>query len=143
MPYELNSKNVVQDTIDGEVLAIRSDTGAYYSMSGPAASAWLGLISGHSIDDLAAAIAAHHGIDDRAIGDDLDRFAVLLAQETLLVESHGGPASGELSLPSDTRGTPWTEPVFEKYTDMEDLLLFDPIHEVQPAGWPNTADDNA
>jgi hypothetical protein len=25
-----------------------------------------------------------------------------------------------------------------KYTDMQDLLLLDPIHEVDAAGWPST-----
>lgn len=27
-------------------------------------------------------------------------------------------------------------PVLHKYTDMEDLLLLDPIHEVDDEGWP-------
>jgi hypothetical protein len=30
------------------------------------------------------------------------------------------------------------KPILEKFTDMEDLLLLDPIHEVDvDAGWPN------
>jgi hypothetical protein len=30
------------------------------------------------------------------------------------------------------------QPVLEKFTDMEDLLLLDPIHEVNlQSGWPN------
>jgi len=36
---------------------------------------------------------------------------------------------------------PWQLPVVQVYTDMQDLLLFDPIHEVGPEGWPNVADD--
>ena len=36
MAYAVNTENVVHDTIDGEVLAIRSDTGTYYSMQGSA-----------------------------------------------------------------------------------------------------------
>jgi hypothetical protein len=27
--------------------------------------------------------------------------------------------------------------VLEKFTDMHDLLLMDPIHEVSDAGWPH------
>jgi hypothetical protein len=27
-------------------------------------------------------------------------------------------------------------PVLEKYTDMQELLLLDPIHDVEEAGWP-------
>jgi hypothetical protein len=31
------------------------------------------------------------------------------------------------------------QPVLEKFTDMADLLLLDPIHEVGEAGWPQRA----
>jgi hypothetical protein len=28
-------------------------------------------------------------------------------------------------------------PVLQKYTDMQDLLLLDPIHDTDETGWPN------
>ena len=31
---------------------------------------------------------------------------------------------------------PYTAPAVQKYDDLEDLLLLDPIHEVDEAGWP-------
>ena len=31
----------------------------------------------------------------------------------------------------------FTNPVLEKFTDMAELLLLDPIHEVDDSGWPN------
>jgi hypothetical protein len=34
-------------------------------------------------------------------------------------------------------------PALEKYTDMEELLLLDPIHEVDETGWPNIAPDQS
>jgi len=30
-------------------------------------------------------------------------------------------------------------PVLERYTDMQDYFLLDPIHEVSPEGWPKPA----
>jgi hypothetical protein len=35
----------------------------------------------------------------------------------------------------------WSAPTLEVFTDMQDLLLFDPIHEVGPEGWPYAADE--
>ena len=32
-------------------------------------------------------------------------------------------------------------PVLEKYTDMAELLLLDPIHDVDATGWPHPAPD--
>jgi hypothetical protein len=34
---------------------------------------------------------------------------------------------------------PYQEPKLGKYTDMQELLLLDPVHEVDEAGWPNKA----
>jgi hypothetical protein len=31
---------------------------------------------------------------------------------------------------------PFTDPVIEIYTDLQDLLLLDPIHDVDDRGWP-------
>jgi hypothetical protein len=27
---------------------------------------------------------------------------------------------------------------YERFTDMEELILLDPVHDVSEAGWPNT-----
>jgi hypothetical protein len=133
--YLLNSINVVCDTIDGEVLAIRSDNGAYYSMRGPSATAWVAIVSGASLDVAALLVAAHHGVDAGAVRTDLGEFAELLAAELLVVAAPD--VHGTIELPDETLGVPWESPSFEKYTDMEDLLLFDPIHEVDVTGWPS------
>jgi hypothetical protein len=137
--YQLNSGNVVQDTIDGEVLAIRSDTGTYYSMSGPGATCWTALLSGASLDRTATAVATHHGASLDTVEDDLQRFAESLVEEHLLLTA-SDPAGSVGELPAELRNTAWSTPQLDKYTDMQDLLLFDPIHEVQPSGWPARAD---
>ena len=133
----LNSENVVFDVIDGEVLAIRSDSGSYYSMRGAAATAWCALLSGHPFDRLEAALADHHGVDPSVVGAELHRFATDLLSESLLtlLESED-QEQRDLQLPEETRMQPWESLNFEAYTDMKDLLLFDPIHEVDNSGWP-------
>jgi hypothetical protein len=35
----------------------------------------------------------------------------------------------------------YSVPVLEEYTDMSDLLLLDPIHDVNELGWPVKRDD--
>ena len=140
MSYRLNSSNVVHDTIDGEVLAIRSDTGTYYSMQGPTATAWCALISGAGIDAMAEAVAAHHDVDVDIVDVALTALGAELEAEALLL---GGDAddAATIELPIETRGQAWEPLRFEKYTDMQDLLLFDPIHQVEPSGWPAVTRD--
>lgn len=134
--YRLNTSNVVSDTIDGEVLAIRSDTGAYYSMRGSAATSWVALLSGADLDEVAALVAAHHGADPAIVRTQVESFAGELAAEALLVGADPTDAGSVAVLPVQTRGMAWEAPVVERYTDMRDLLLFDPIHEVEASGWP-------
>ena len=38
---------------------------------------------------------------------------------------------------SKTEKLGFEAPILQKYTDMQDLLLLDPIHEVDEAGWPH------
>lgn len=138
--YAARDDNTVHDTIDGEVLAIRSDTGAYYSMTGAAATCWVAVVGGHSLDDIAHAVATHHGTTAAEVTDAIAAFADSLVDEALLMRSTAATAGAPADLPAETAGTAWQSPTFDKYTDMQDLLLFDPIHEVKPAGWPHAAD---
>ena len=47
------------------------------------------------------------------------------------IESAGPP-------PEVVQKTPFPAPEVERFTDMQDLLLLDPIHEVDDTGWPHT-----
>lgn len=140
MAYRLNTSNVVHDIIDGEVLAIRSDTGTYYSMMGSAATLWAALITGADAPTMAQAVAAHHRADVDLVTAALTSFAEDLRAESLLVECEP-VGSATIELPAETRGQAWAAPSVEKYTDMQDLLLFDPIHEVNTSGWPSISRD--
>ena len=60
-----------------------------------------------------------------------------------LIEPDGasGDADVAAAAPPTTNGRlPFQAPVLEKHSDMQDLILLDPVHEVGPRGWPHTAD---
>ena len=38
--------------------------------------------------------------------------------------------------PVSVAGVAYTEPSLSVFSDMQDLLLLDPIHDVSEAGWP-------
>ncbi len=41
---------------------------------------------------------------------------------------------------TDESKTPFQIPVLDVYSDMQDLLLLDPIHDVDETGWPTPKD---
>lgn len=125
---KINEEGLSHELIDGEVVIIQFDTGNYYSLSGPAAQIWQRLASGASVADLLALFPAAPA---EAAGE-LAAFVADLSKENLLVPAETSGAAAAL------KPVPYARPVLNKYTDMQQLLLADPLHEVEEAGWPHT-----
>jgi hypothetical protein len=138
--FKVNSPNVVHEVFDDEVVIINLDTGVYYSVNGLAADIWTridGSTAGAIIDDLAVRYAMPASDVEMSVRPFLDE----LGAEGLVVPDQ--PASGERPQRSGAEtgdGTPrlprFEAPVLRKYSDMQELLLLDPIHEVDEVGWP-------
>ena len=126
--YKINEEALSHELIDGEVVIIQFDTGNYYSLSGSAALVWQRLVTPASVTDLSALFSE---TPDGA-ADELATFISELVQEGLLSSA----ASSVSTAPASP--VAYVKPVLNKYTDMQQLLLADPLHEVQEAGWPHT-----
>jgi hypothetical protein len=129
-----NEPLVVYDVFDGEVMAVRNDTGTYFSMQEAASLAFQGIAAGQDLDAVATLVAGAYQQPADQVRGDLDAFVAQLRDHQLVVD--GEPAeSAEPTVPDEVG--PYVAPALESYTDMQDLLLFDPIHEVEPTGgWP-------
>lgn len=123
--------HVVHQIVEGEAILIQMDSGTYFSLRGAACSAWSILSGGCSAAELAAGLRqVCTGCPSDGIEQDAADFIMGLQQENLIVEGTGlDPDIVPVS-------APYTTLQFEKFTDMQDLLLADPIHEVSEAGWP-------
>src|SRR5262249_45434434 len=125
---------IVAELVEGEVIAIDLDRGSYYSLQKETAAVWSALIAGRSGAEILAAVAPA-AESDRLAGE-LNGFV-----DSLLVEKLIRPASPAKGHPAAAIGAlmPWAADAlrFERFTDMQDLLVLDPVHEVdEEAGWP-------
>lgn len=135
-PLAIDTEAVMHETIDGEVVIIHLDQGTYYSLTGAGALLWNLLEQGRSALQLAAAAGPHYdAVPEDRLREDAQRFLGELHREGLVRESEGA-AEGETTMPFAPTGA-YETPTLTKYTDMEELLLVDPIHEVEDSGWPN------
>ncbi|MBC8040474.1 MAG: PqqD family peptide modification chaperone [Opitutaceae bacterium] len=126
--YKINEEALSHELIDGEVVIIQFDSGNYYSLSGSAALIWQCFVSPASLADLPSLFSA----PPSGASDELAAFVGELVQEGLL-------STAEASTPvAPASPVPYSKPVLNKYTDMQQLLLADPLHEVQETGWPHT-----
>lgn len=120
--------------MDGEVVAIHLGTGIYYSLRGPAALVWQGLTRPNDAAGLARALAGQFEVGEEQAGKDAETFAQQLLQEQLVIAVETA-VSGELAAAAGARRA-YTVPQLERYADLQDLLLLDPIHDVGAQGWP-------
>jgi len=128
---------IVHETVDGEVIAIDLVSGSYYSLAGSGPAVWEVLGSGASEAEIGAALASRFEADGETISAAVSALLGQL-QESKLIVSDEQP--GEAPMVGDTgEKTPFEAPRLERYTDMKDYFLLDPIHEVDTAGWPRPA----
>jgi hypothetical protein len=135
-----NSPPVVYETVEGETIVVNLETGSYYDLDAVGGYIFGSFEHGATVTEVAErlAVACAVGLDAaRAIVDD---FAARLAHEQLLVTATTGANGNGAAPPAEIAApTQLAEPVLNKYTDMQELLLLDPVHEVTEAGWPTKA----
>jgi len=105
-----NRPDVLDEVFDGEAVLVNLRTGRYYSLDTAATEVWGAVVAGEPLPDGGAAFVRRLVDEELAITDEL------------------------LPEPSDDDDGP----SMEVFTDMEDILLLDPIHDVDydAAGWP-------
>ena len=146
--FQVNSPNVIHEIIDGEVVLINLETGSYYSIDKVGAVVWEYILQGLSSNQIVEALMTQYDSEQEEIAVGIQQLFDSLQAEQLIV-------SGEA--PTIYENTPYVAnegnngkeksrfeaPDLHKYTDMEDLLLLDPIHDVDESGWPNTNPKNS
>jgi hypothetical protein len=131
----VNRPSVVSEVIDGELVVMNLATGNYFSSTGTGAALWACLEAGMSEEALAATLVARHGIDAARAAVDVEAFLAWLRAEGLVRECAAGGAIA--AAPAATAAGPYEAPQMHVYSDMRDLLMLDPIHDVAEEGWPS------
>ncbi|HEU5243083.1 MAG TPA: PqqD family protein [Gaiellaceae bacterium] len=135
----MNSPHVIHETIDGEVIVINLASGNYYSVKGAGADVWDVIESSPGADQstIASAVAERFGRESDEVAREIAGFLEALQREELVAAAENGAAGSVPSVNGVGGGEKTFEPpLLEKYTDMQDLVLLDPVHEVDSTGWP-------
>jgi hypothetical protein len=145
--FRVKSPEVVHETIDGEVVIIHFDTGNYYSLDHVGADVW-GLVEhGATLQQIVEGLGRRYDGDQGNMEAAVQGFVDELLRENLVVGEDTGEATSSGNRPAPTQAGQQIErpgfvpPFLHKYTDMQELLLLDPIHEVDETGWPSVQPD--
>ncbi|MEM6450512.1 MAG: PqqD family protein [Cyanobacteria bacterium P01_D01_bin.105] len=134
---KINEPDVVSETIDGETVVVSLSTGSYYSLEGAATAVW-NLIESHcSVEQIMSAVLQQFEGESQTIRTSVKALIDQLQLEKLIVEYEDDTESSlPLSIDAEPKSV-FVMPNLQKFSDMQELLLLDPIHEVDAAaGWP-------
>lgn len=135
--YQVNTAHVVHEVFEDEVLVVNLDNGDYFSLLGASARIWQCILAGASVGETLQALQAAYDGDASAMAAATLEFIAALSDEHLIVAAAGDPAAGAAALPAaGGLRKPFAAPKLEKFTDMQELLLLDPVHDVEDVGWP-------
>lgn len=125
--FALNAPGVIFDQIDGEVLVINLRIGHYFRLRESASRLWSLIISGNTFLEIIEISNSSQSNQDEIL-----KFIMELLSLDLIVQTE------EIQdVTPKPHSMDFSNPVIEKFTDLEDILGLDPIHEVdETKGWP-------
>lgn len=129
---------IVHEAVDGEVIAIDLANGSYYSLAGSGPAIWELLAHGVSEAEIGAALAERFEAGEAEIGAAVSALLAQLRENGLIVSEAGAASEPPAPIGPDEKSQ-FEAPRLERYNDMKDYFLLDPIHEVDTAGWPRPA----
>jgi len=140
---QVNSPDVIHEFFDDEVILINLEIGNYYSIANVAANIWERIGNGTMVGEIAIGISQAYQGDSKEIEQAVYQFVQDLQQEGLISLMDADESIDVIK--TETKGNVGSElqkpdfevPVLNRYTDMQALLVLDPIHEVNESGWPN------
>lgn len=138
MHYTTEVPMLMSQQFDNEVILANLETGIYYSLTGAAADIWLGLQSGATVKEIVAAFAMLDNAASEIAKESVASFVEKLSDEKIIMPLESVP---ERKPWSPQFSDPFFQPVLERFDDLRDLLLLDPVHDVSDAGWPVKAKD--
>lgn len=134
--YESNTPEVVAEVIDNELVAIHLGSGYYYHGNQTASHMWTLIAHHYTVGEMSETLAKLYKQSQETAAHHLDTFLTKLLHAKLIRKA-GKKAQEKLVVPLTLIGA-YEPPTLKEHSDMQELLLLDPIHDVGDANWPLT-----
>jgi hypothetical protein len=133
----INKPHVNSEVFEDEVVVVNLLNGFYYSINKTGIDIWILIEKKLTKDQILKTFLEKY--PDNRIQEEVSEFVDELINESLVTEikaDEDNPVDILNILKSE-----YHKPGFEKYTDMQDILLLDPIHDIDETGWPKKPAD--
>ena len=135
-PLRVASANVHSKVFDDEVVVLEMTTGTYFSLRGSGVDVWQLIEANASAARIADTLESRYDAPGSEIATAVDALVDELSEAGLIVTDASIEPDGTPLQVAEK--APFAAPEVERFSDMQELLLLDPIHEVDDSGWPHT-----
>jgi hypothetical protein len=132
--FSVDVQRIVHETIGDETILINLDAGTYHSLTGSGPAVWTLLSAGWTEEETLTELSARF---PEMSGDELAEVVASLTRELIEADIlRRDELRDERDVVTLETTGGFVAPAFASYSDMQYLLLLDPIHDVTPEGWP-------
>lgn len=136
--FSTDIPQTASELFDGELVIAHYGSGLYYSISPAGALVWQGLKQGLAVELVISWLTEAFPARAETIPAEVSAFVARMCEEGLLLPTPAANAGSPPELALAELG-----PMeLERFEDLQELLLLDPVHDVAEAGWPHRADEN-
>jgi hypothetical protein len=137
--YRIDRSKILFEQFEDETVLINTETGFYYSLSSEG-SQILRLIDEGCPADALPSVLFEATDEFASIDSEISNFLANLADEGIIVPcavGHKNSAGVLGDKPRYANPAQFKAPVLQRFDDVRELLLIDPVHQVdQEYGWP-------
>lgn len=133
--FTVFDNNIISDVFGEEAVLVNLESGVYYSLRGSAAQIWIRLVSQYSKPEIITELLNIYQVAEQDLVVDINQFINQLI-ELKIIKITSDSTSKPIEFKVNTTLLEYTSPVLETFSDMQEILLLDPVHDVDKAGWP-------
>lgn len=133
--YAKFDNNILSDVFGEEVVLVNLDSGMYYSLRGSATQIWIRLFNQYSLIEILADLIQIYQVTENQLITDINLFVTQLL-ELKIIKTATDAERKKIDFISKDVLIDYSTPVVEIFSDMQEILLLDPVHDVDKSGWP-------
>ena len=139
---KVNKPHIVHETIEGETIVMNLKSGFYYSFDGIGPAIWELILLEASQNIITEVMIKAFPDASLNMAEEVHLFLKeLIGNEIISAMSTETPVLPEELIQNVVSSKVFKDiavrrPLFNMYADMRDVLLLDPIHDVDEKGWP-------
>ena len=131
--FIIASDDIVSEDFGSEAVVLDLRCGRYFSMNEPGSAIWKAIAAGVSVEAMCTSVVGASTVTAESIRTFVDQ----LIGHGCLAATDGAPSTDLSEATRETLLRSTELPAVEVFDDLADLILADPIHDVEESqGWP-------